>query len=397
MQEIELSIFDRGDGGALIQPMLDEFEQAHKVHVNLQVLDWEAGWSNLVEVALYGHGPDLSEVGSTWVMDFVRMNAVNSLSPLELASIGSEKDFITTNWNSAIVKASASHTPVVWAIPWTSDIRMAYYRRDLFDKANIDPAHAFEHSDSLSHAMETLKTKDATPPLTLGTLYSHINPHIMASWIWDAGGDFIAPDGKRVAFDSPEALRGMSSYFQLAKYIPANRREIVYAESDQLFTSGKAAITFSGYWIVRDLGLSTPIVQDNLGMRAMPSASFVGGTHLLTWKHSRKRDLTFTLIDFMVKHSAEYNLFLAYGLPAYAPSWEKAHFLPEPYFTTLFEALQKGRSFPISELWGLVEKRLTDAIPTIWEKVWDADEHDIEKILAEIILPLANRINMTLE
>ncbi len=397
MQEIELTVFNRGDEGALIQPLLDEFERTHNTHVRFEILEWAEGWSKLVEFALYGHGPDLSEVGSTWLMDIVRMNAINSLSPSEMTHIGGEKDFIPTNWNSAITKTSTSTTPVVWAIPWTSDIRMAYYRRDLFEKADIDPTHTFEHSDSISQAIATLKTKDATPPVTVATLHSRNNLHILASWIWDAGGDLIAPDGKRVAFNSPQSLRGMSSHFQLGKYIPANRRKIVDVESDQLFMSGEAAIIFSGYWIVRDLALSTPTVRDNLGMQAMPGASFVGGSHLLTWKHSRKRELALALADFLVKNSAEHNLFPRYGLPAYIPSWEKVHFLAEPYFTTLFEALQKGRSFPISQLWGLVEKRLADAIPTIWEKVWDADAAKVENILAEIIVPLAERINMTLE
>ena len=139
------------------------------------------------------------------------------------------------------------------------------------------------------------------------------------------------------------------------------------------------------------------ITRDNLGMMAMPGASFVGGTHLLTWKHTRNREKTLALADFLVKRSAEYNIFPAYGLPAYVPGWDKVHFIAEPYFSTLLDALQKGRSFPSGQLWGLVEKRLVDAIPIVWEKVLNADEQDIDKILGETIVPLAERINMTLE
>ena len=53
MPEIDLSIFNRGENGVLVQAMLDEFEKIHKVRVNLQLLDWEDGWTKLIEVALY--------------------------------------------------------------------------------------------------------------------------------------------------------------------------------------------------------------------------------------------------------------------------------------------------------------------------------------------------------
>ncbi len=395
MHEIELTIFDRGDQGALIQHMLDEFEQVHKIHVNLQLLDWEAGWSKLVEFALYGNGPDLSEVGSTWVMDLVRMNAVSNISPSEMTHVGEEKDFFPSNWNSGIVATSTGQPPLIWAIPWTSDVRLAYYRRDLFEKANIDPTHVFEHIDSLTQAIQTL-AKSVTLPVALSTQRSRINLHNLASWIWDAGGDFLTSDRNQVAFDSPKSLRGMSHYFQLGKYIPANRHKVTDAEADRLFLSGEAATNFSGAWILIDPSMA-PIVRDNLSVVAMPSASFVGGTHLLTWKHSRKRDSALTLIDFMVKHSAEHNIFPAFTLPAHIPSWEKIHFIAEPYFSIIIEALQQGRNFPIGRLWGLVEKRLVDTIPIIWEKVLDADGNDIETILAQNVTPLARRINMTLE
>jgi multiple sugar transport system substrate-binding protein len=397
MQEIELTIFDRGEGGRrIIQSLLDEFERSYNIHVKLQLLNWEAGWSKLLEVALYGNGPDLSEVGSTWVMDFVRMNAASNLSPVEVIRLGTEKDFFPMNWRSGVIPAKNDEGPVTWAIPWTSDVRLAYYRRDLFEKANLDPTHAFEHVDSLPTVLDALKSKENRLPLALSTQRSRINLHLMASWLWDKGGDFLTGDGNKVAFDSPEALRGMRQYFQLGEHIPATRRKMDDLEADNLFISGDAAMVFSGWWILTNTSIPTGL-RENISMTAMPGASFVGGTHLLAWKHSRKREQAFLLADFMVKHSAEHNIFPAYSLPAYIPAWKKIQFIPEPHFSVVMNALQKGRSFPIGQLWGLVEKRLTDALPIVWERVLDSDENDVEKILAEMLVPLARRINITLE
>jgi hypothetical protein len=107
------------------------------------------------------------------------------------------------------------------------------------------------------------------------------------------------------------------------------------------------------------------------------------------------REAALLLLDFLVKESAGYNLFPLFGLPAYVPSWKKVQFMEEPYFTILLDALQNGRTFPVGELWGLVEKRLIDAIPIVWEKVLVSGENDIDKILAETIVPLAQRLNIS--
>lgn len=397
MQEIKLTIFNRGDGGEHIRRMLDEFERLYKIHVSIEILDWGVAWSRLVGCALYGNGPDISEVGSTWVMDFVRMNAVSNLTPSEVIRLGSEQDFFPTNWNSGVAKNPSSDEPMVWAIPWTSDVRLAHYRRDLFENAGIDPTHTFEHADTLNEAIHQLKLKDPMRALVLGTLLSYNNLHIIASWIWDAGGDLIAPHGVRVGFDSPQALKGMQAYFGLGRYVPEERHRIFDLDADKFFMAGEAAILFTGFWIVRDLALVAPVVRDNLGLAAMPGASFVGGTHLLAWKHSPRREQAILLADFLCKRSSEYQLYPTHALPAYVPSWQNFPLFSEPYSTAMFNALQKGRSFPVSPLWGLVEKRLTDAIPMLWDKVWETGGKDIEKTLAENIIPLARRINITLE
>jgi multiple sugar transport system substrate-binding protein len=400
MQTISLSIFNHNtraeEQKILMRSLLDEFEREHHIHVELEFTYWHNGWSRLVEMAIYGRGPDLSEVGSTWVMDFVRMNALRSISPLEMESIGTEKDFVRSNWNASINTNLMDEAPVVWGIPWSADVRMIFYRRDLFEQAKIDPATAFEHIDVFDQTIAILKAHGQEYPLMLATSPSHNNIHYMASWIWDSGGEFMTADGKRVAFDDPKALRGMRHYFRLGKYIPAIHYRMSDQEVDQLFLSGRTSVVFSGSWIIGNPALD-PSVHATLSLAPMSGASFVGGTHLVIWKHSQKKDAALALANFLVKHSGKYGIFPTFGLPAYLPEWGASQFIEEPYFDVLRQALKNGRSFPNSELWGLVEKRFTDAIPLIWEKVLNSDKQDIDEILAETIIPLAKNLNISLE
>src|SRR5689334_7602114 len=394
MREIALSLYERGEAtNRVIQPLLDDFERKHHIHVNLKLYDWAEGWSKLVEFALYGHGPDLSEVGSTGIMDFVRMNALNMFSPSELNAIGSENDFFSTNWRSGVVPNPSGGAPLAWAIPWTADVRLIFYHRKLLDQAQIETATGFQNLEAIDQTIGKLK-KFSELPIVFSTLRTHLNLHILASWVWSTGGNFMAPDGKQVAFDSEKALHGMHSFFRLGRYLPAEYHKTSQFESEQLFLSGKATILCSGYWIIRDAP-NDPTVLTNIGIAAMPGASFVGGTNLVIWKHSMDREAALLLLDFLIKESAGCNLFPLFGLPAYVPSWKKVQFMEEPYFTILLDALQNGRTFPVGELWGLVEKRLVDTIPVVWEKVLASNENDTDKILTETVVPLAQRLNIS--
>ncbi len=402
MQELNLSVFNHGGrGGAveqegiLMQSLLDEFEREHNIHVNIEFLNWHNGWARLVEMAIYGRGPDLSEVGSTWVVDLVRMNALQSFSPSEMKLIGGENDFIQANWKAGITPGAADAPPVVWGVPWSADVRLVFYRRDFLKQANIDPAQAFSHIEELDRTVATLKAAGFKLPVSLATLRSNMNIHQMASWIWDCGGDFMMPDGKRVAIDDPRALRGMSYYFGLGPYIPASHYKISDDDLDHLFFSGEAALLFGGSWVVGDPNLKA--IEPNVSVAPMPGGSFVGGSHLVVWKHSHKKEAALLLTDFLVKHSSDHKIFPSFGLPAYLSDWSRIHFLKEPYFSAFRDALQGGRSFPTSELWGLVEKRLADIVPSIWERVLDSDNPDIDKILAETMIPLARLLNLSLE
>ena len=394
MREVTLSLYDRGGGDTLvIQPLLDAFEHKHRIHVNLQLYGWHESWAKQVETALYGHGPDISEVGSTGVLDFVRMNAVSNLSPSELHLIGSEKDFFPTNWRSGVVTSPPDDQPVAWAIPWTADLRLMFFRRELLERAKVDPAVGFKDIEIIDETIAKLSGVSELP-LALTTLSTQVNLHNLASWLWDAGGDLMAPDGKSVAFDSESAMRGMHYFFRLGRYLPVELRKTDQNETDQLFISGKAAVLFGGYWVGL-AALDEPAPLPDLGISAMPGASFVGGTNLLIWKHAKEREGTLLLLNFLIKQSAEHRLFPIFGLPAYIPAWEKVDFIRQPYSTILLDALQKGRTFPVGELWGLVEKRLVDTIPMIWEKVLASSENDVDKVLADTIVPLAKRLNMS--
>ena len=394
MVNLEFSVFSHGEGTiAALRQILDQFEQAERVKVNLNVLPWQGGWARMVNVALYGEGFDVSEIGSTWVGDFVKMDALNPFSPAELRLIGGEADFLPAGWSSGVTQISDGQK-MVWAIPWSADTRVIYYWRDRLEKAGIDEETAFQSVEALEKTLQTLQQTGVKVPLSLPMGRSRQNVHNLASFVWGAGGTFLSQDGMSIAFDRPDAITGMKNYFKLAKYLAPEVQHLGEGASEEYFTSGHAAVTISGTWVPTQ-GL-TGIGIEKAGVTLVPGVPWVGGSNFIIWKNCRYRREAVRLIQYLSNGPLSQMVYPSVGMPARLSELNTALYTTDPYWKVMREALLKGQAFPTQQLWGLIESRLTDLLPQIWERIFAEPETALDTILDQYIPPLVRRLSMTL-
>lgn len=391
MEELTFSIFHHSNSAIMsMNDLLLEFEQQEKVRVRLEVIPWSMGWQRLVEMALYHTGPDISELGSTWILDFVRMNALRPFTEEEVDEIRAGREYFEASWAGCV--SQETEGKAIWAIPLGGDTRVIFYRRDLLQKAGIDEATAFVGPSRFDNNLARLQQSGVSTPLTLPTGRSRNNLHSMASWIWGMGGDFLTANGQQIVFDSPRALDGFKAYFGLSQYLGSQRTLDEY-ESDATFSLGNAAVTISGYWILQDP--KADIVDQNLGVTAMPVVPFVGGEHLVIWKHSRRQELALRLAKFLTNKKAGEKIYPHYGLPVTTDGWQVTPF-NEPGYAQFLHSMLNGRSFPTGQLWGMVEKRLTDLMADVWNEVL-ANPGRADAIIENQISTLAKRLRATLK
>jgi len=388
MDEITLSIFNHSPAAsAQMTALLKQFEREEKIRVKLEVIPWSMGWQKLVEMGLYHVGADISEIGSTWIMDFVAMNALRPFSQEEADEITSGRRYFDSSWVGGVDQART-----IWGIPMAADARVVFYRKDWLQKAGIDEENAFKGPSRFDHTLAAIQKAGCPMPLALPIGASRNNIHSLASWVWGLGGEFLSADGTKIVFDRERALDGAKVYFGLGRYIGSERltKEI---DADAAFREGRGATTISGYWILHEYRQAE--VADNLGVTTVPGVPFVGGEHLAIWKHSRFQKQALILAKFLSRAQVGESLYPLFGLPVAADGWERAPFT-EPEYQPFKSALQNGRSFPPGPLWGLVEKRLHDTFPEIWNEVIahpDRTDAIVEKYLGE----LAKRLQATIK
>jgi multiple sugar transport system substrate-binding protein len=394
MEELGLSLLSHGPGTAdVFRLWLDQFEANKKVHVESNVFEWEAAWPEMLKASLYGQGPDVSEMGSTWISSLVGMNVLLPFSAYELHTYGDKSAFLPSVWYPILDAGKGN----IWALPWLAYTRMIYYRRDLLDKAGIDEHSAFKSHEQLEQTLRRLSENNVAVPWCVPTRQSRDTLHNIASWIWSAGGEFISVDGRHILFNEPKARAGMRAYFDLHRHLAPPAQNM---DQDSLFKQGQAAVIMSGPWLW-PVGSNRPDflpeVAANIGVAVPLEIAFIGFSYMVVWKYCRKERLAMEL----VRELSSQNILAAFSshtgpLSVRLDALDHSPLIDEPNYQTMVRALKTGRTFPQISLWGLIEEKLAFALDKIWEDVLAESQPNIDAIMSKHLDPLAQRLELTL-
>jgi len=387
--EIEFTV--QGQNAKRIRPLLDEFEAQSGIHVNVREMLWDQSWGELIRMALYGDGPDVSEIGSTWLGDIAAMNALHAFSADEIAFLGHPHRFLSIAWHRCHLPESG----VIQAIPWLVGTRMIYYRRALLSALDIPEETAFQTQEHLERTLMALCKAGVKVPWTVPTGYTHTTFINLCSWVWGAGGHFVSDDGKRVLFNQPAAREGIRRYFSLGRFLAPSVRHLNGLEpDDQFLNDAQTGATMSGLWLFNRIPADA---RDQIGL-AMPFGTlFVGGSRLVVWKHSRQREAAIQLIKFLtgVKQQAEHGLQVGL-LPAVPEAYDQPPYSTKRPWTVAIPGLANAHTSPMTRAWGLMEDRLTTEFAYLWEEVLNDPNLNLEALIARRLEPLARRLDLVL-
>jgi multiple sugar transport system substrate-binding protein len=390
-REIDISLISTLSSPGITEKMMREFESQTGLQVQIQRQTWGSAWAELVHYSIYKNAPDISEVGSTWIGDLIGMNALRPFTQAEIISFGGSGAFFPSAWNSGVDTAGQ-----VWSIPWLIDSRLLYYRRDLLEKAGIDPADAFKTHEAMIATLQRLRQAGVEIPWAAPTHKTRMSLHNLASWVWGAGGNFVSEDGKRTVFTTPEALAGFRQYYELGRFLSPHACELDDIESDRLFWKGQVAITISGPWLLNDPSADPKIIA-NTGVTFPPGVPFTGGSSLVIWQISAHTREALTLVRFLTSQQVQSTYLSSVGLlPARLEAFSSLSSSSNPIADFIRQELKVGRSFPLFPLWGLVEERLSTTLGIIWQEFLSNPKIDLAELIERDLGLLARRLDLAL-
>ena len=369
-QTVRLWIMPNGpDPKNDIDKLLQPFTQKTGIKVETEVVGWDVQLDRIRNAAVSGEGPDVTQAGTTQVPFFAALNGFEDLSG-RVEDIGGEAAYPKGVWETTKLAGRDG----IWAVPWFTEARAIYFRKDVLEKAGMDPATAFKDWDAMLATLEAIKQKvpeiDGQPIQPFGSpgkkaydLVHHVMP-----FVWDAGGAELSSDNSKSTINTPEAAKGvefMTNLLQKGLYDKAQlQRDGTQVENQ--FKGGRIAVWIGGPWTYASSKRAddenwVPAAKENVGIAPMPAApggdayTFVGGSNLMMLKSAANKDAAWELMkfmstdDFQTKYAELLGMFPSRSEPQQAIAGE------DPNYQSWYEAIQQGRTYAPIAQWAQIE------------------------------------------
>ncbi|MFC0672918.1 sugar ABC transporter substrate-binding protein [Brachybacterium hainanense] len=339
-----LTVWAMGAEGEKLPELLAGFqEQNPDVTVEVTPVPWDSAHDKFTSAIAAGTAPDVAQVGSTWMAEFVGLGALEP-TPEEI----SVDDFFTGALDSVTVGDT------VYGVPWYVETRVVFYRKDLAEQAGItEPPADWEGLLALARALQ--EKAGATWGISL-------QPGGTGSWqsvmplIWSNGGDVVDDQGAEFTFDAPaneEALAYYQSYFSegISNPTPAD------GTTEQDFVSGAVPMFISGPWMMSAVeALGGEGFAEKYGVFVMPqkesSASFLGGANLGVFQGTKNRDAAWKLVQHLSRPEVQVQWFgISTDLPALQQGWEDPAVASNEKFEVFRTQLDTAFAPPVVATW----------------------------------------------
>ena len=368
-----LTIADMPEDLQPLRGLLASFERETQIQISLRRVGWDRAWQALLMDAVEGKGPHVSQIGSTWVATMAMLDSIRVFKPGDISAIGGAPRFLSSTWETV----KFADRPEVWAIPWSIYTFVLYYRRDVLEKAEINPGTAFATPMAMRETFSRL-SKNGIAPWAFPSLNPYADlVHIASSWARAYGGVFISANGRQPLFAEPEASAGLMDFFELFPFIPLALRGLNVEACTQAFARGDTAVLIGGVEIGNDL-MESPYasqeMRDNVNVTTLPGIPWIGGDHLVVWKNvladAVHENAALDLVRFLSKKETQVQLFkMENVLPARLDAYDELTFPLDTTAPTIQKILQTGRPHPPLRLWRRIEAFLDEMLLEIGRAV----------------------------
>ena len=395
MLNLELSTF-HGDFEELdaLATLLDSFHEQFSTQVTTKRMHWMTSWSDLINVASLGNGPDISQIGNTWISSLIGLNAIRPFKHQELEKLG-----------GSLLFPDAGIPTQGWSVPWTSYTFVVCYRKDLLTEQGVEPEKAFETQISKLEIIQKLRNsvfESAWLAPFVPTPYPDML-HIAASWVWGAGGELVTCDQRqpKIAFTQPKAMQGLlgwlESYRAVSPAYRLNTRDCI-----NLFSQGKVCAMLSGIRIANAMfEAADPETRKNIGFAPISNKPWIGGDSLVIWKHAQRdperEKLALALVKLLTSRQGVVQFCRqANSMPARQDALEELYPKKHPLSATAQFVSKNGKRYPSISQWRSIEHQMVQTLDSIVHEAYSNPGRPSDEILKKYLTPLAERLDRTM-
>lgn len=356
-----------GYEGEVVAQLLPEFERRNPgIHVELQQIPWTAAHEKLLTAFAGDSLPDVCSLGNTWISEFA---AIDALEPLDARIAASPSldihDYFPGVWDTSVVGTT------VYGLPWYSETRVPYYRRDLLAKAGIvTPPKSW---DEWRTAMAAIKRQVGPKRYAILLPLNEFEP--LLNLAIQQPEPLLRNDGRYGNFRSAGYRRALAFYKEMFDkgWAPSLSNVQISNVWDE-FGHGFYSFYISGPWNIAEFRKRLPPSQQG-GWMTMPlpgpdgpGASVAGGTTLVLFKRSQHKDAAWKLVEYLSDPAVQVKFHALTGdLPPRRSPWSTPSLANDPYARAFRDQLERAKPTPKVPEW----ERITSDIALVGELMID--------------------------
>jgi multiple sugar transport system substrate-binding protein len=344
------------------------FERSTGIDVDVELVGWDVQYQRITNAAISGESPDVTQAGTTQVPYFAALRGFENLQS-RVGQIGGKSAYAPGVWSTTQVVGRTG----TWSVPWFTEARTIYYRKDVLRRAGVNPKTAFKSWAAFTRTLQRIKRvrsvggKPIAPFGQPGRVAWDLVHHIMP-FVWGAGGTELSANRKQSTIASPQAVTGVK-YF--ADLIPKgvflkSSLERNAPQVEEQFKGGRIAVWIGGPWVLATAKRTDDEAWDaaarrNVGVAQMPVGptgkfyTFVGGSNLMLFRYSKHKNEAWQLIRYLSRNDTQLDYARLMGMFPARLAPQKATGKANANQAAFYQAITHGRSYAPIPQWGPVE------------------------------------------
>jgi multiple sugar transport system substrate-binding protein len=274
------------------------------VTVNVTVSDWEPYWDKLQTALAGGAAPDVFAMDGPLGPDYQTRDVLLDLTPL-IQKEGYDLGQLDDN----AVKDFTTADGAQFGLPRDLNVIALYYNKKMFDDAGIPyPDDTWDWDKLVDVGKQLTKDTNGDGIPDQWGVYTETTDmeNAWSSFVWQAGGDILAPDGTKTALDTDQAAQGIQFLQDLIWKEKVSPDPAIFAETGDAFEQGVAAMEINGSWLVAtheaagiDFGIA-PLPKGPAGQ-----ATSVNPTGAVVYKNTKSPDAAWALVKYLASPEAQ--------------------------------------------------------------------------------------------
>lgn len=335
-----------GREAEVVGTLIPDFEKAHPdIHVDIQQIPWTAAHEKLLTAFAADSLPDICQLGNTWIPEFADLGTLTPLqSYVDHSPVVEQNDYFPGIWDTNIIDGK------LVGVPWYVDTRLLFYRKDILRASGVElPIVTWaQWKDAMA------KVKAHVGPDRYAILMPLNEFEQQLSLALQTDDPLLRDHDNRGNFESPGFRKALGFYAQMFEQNWAPKMsETQISNVWEEFFNGFYAFYLSGPWNIREFRRLAPeALKNQWGTMPLPGpdgpgAGIAGGTSLVIFQQSKKKEAAWKLVEFLSQPSVQQRFHALIGdLPPRRSTWHAPQLEGDPLAAAFRDQLERVRPTP---------------------------------------------------